>query len=581
MRHLPFRMPFTLLNSLILSALTLSTLSAQTGTMPAGYILPMDIPLDLSGNFMEPRANHFHSGLDMRTQGREGIPVKAVADGWLSRIKISPWGYGKAVYIDHADGHTTVYAHLQQLRGAIAEACLDAQYKARDQSIDVTFEKGGIPVTQGQVIALSGNTGSSGGPHLHFEVRRTAGQRALDPETFGMRAPDRVPPDIVGVRIHALNDTSRVGPYPAKALGYATQGAQGRYGLKPGEVPTAFGTVGLSVNTFDRYDGSSFKCGVRRIEVEVDSVAVFSVRFNEVDFDLNRYRNAHMEHEMTHAHKKDYHRLYRLPNNPLRIYGKEPAQGRIALTAGKDHLVRVIVTDGRENRSELTFMLRGATAEEVGAWPRPELTGSLFRYDTENTLSEEGVRFTIPANGLYDDAYVGYERRTAPAKALAPLHKLHDPATPIQKNSSLWIAVPELEERLRPKALITSVDDKGKAAAHGGSWHQGGVRTDLRAFGNYTVMLDTIAPKITNVDLRADMKGRERFTITITDELSGINTWRGSVDGQWVLMEYDHKTATVVHTFDKHTSQPGAHTFELVVTDDRGNRSSWKMSYTR
>lgn len=551
------------------------------GVLPPGYILPMDIPLELSGNFMEPRTNHFHAGLDMRTQGREGIAVKAVADGWVSRINISPWGYGKAVYIDHPDGHTTVYAHLQQLRGALAEAALDAQYKARDQKIDVRFPKDALPVQQGQVIALSGNTGGSGGPHLHFEVRRTASQRALDPEVFGMRAPDRTPPEIHGVRLHALNDTSLVGPYPPKALGFATQGAQGRYGLKSGEVPTAYGTVGLAVNTFDRYDNSSFKFGVRHISVEVDSVPVFSVRFDEVDFNQNRYRNAHMEHAMTLAHKRDYHRLYRLPNNPLRIYGREPAQGRIALTPGRDHRVRIVVTDGRDNRSELVFTLRGATAEEAAAWPQPEITGSLFRYDTENTLVEDGVRLTLPAHALYDDAYVAYERRTAPPKAVAPLHRLHHPTTPIHLNSTLWIGVPELEERLRPKALIVSIDEKGKISPHGGTWHQGGVRTEIRAFGDHTVMIDTVPPRITNVDLRADMRGASRFALTITDDLSGIQSWRGSIDGQWVLMEYDPKTATVVHHFDKHTNKPGRHTFELVVTDDRGNRSSWKMEFTR
>ncbi len=215
----------------------------------------MDIPLELSGNFMEPRNNHFHSGLDMRTQGREGIPVKAVASGWVSRIKISPWGYGKAVYIDHGDGHTSVYGHLQQLKGGAYDACLSAQYRAKDYSIDIYPEKGAVPVVQGEVIGLSGNTGGSGGPHLHFEIRRNSDQHAVDPEMFGFLASDRTPPEIVGLRIHPLTDSSLVGPYPAKALGYATQGGAGRYGLKPGEIPNAYGTVGLPEPLLQRPHG--------------------------------------------------------------------------------------------------------------------------------------------------------------------------------------------------------------------------------------------------------------------------------------------------------------------------------------
>lgn len=566
---------------LLLSTIAPFASRAQQPKTHTGYIQPMDIPLDLSGNFMEPRSNHFHSGLDMRTQGREGIPVRAVADGWVSRIKISPWGYGKAVYIDHEDGHTTVYGHLQRLEGATAEACLDAQYRAKDFSIDIYPDKGKLPVKQGETIALSGNTGSSGGPHLHFEVRKTAGQRAIDPELFGLRAPDRTPPEIVGVRIHPLTDSSQVAPYPGKALGFAAQGGGGHYGLKPGERVAAFGTVGFSINTFDRYDNSTFRMGVRRIELFVDSVAVFTTRFDEVDFDHNRYCNAHVEFGLFKEHKKDYHRCFKLPHNKLRIYGKEPAQGRIVPVPGRDHAVRFVVTDGRGNTSELTFTLHGATAEEAASWPIPMLEGSLFRYDAANVLEEEGVRMTLPAMALYDDVFVRYARKPAPAKAYGPLHLLHDPLEPIHANCGLWIATPDIPERHRSKALIVSMEADGKLSPQGGTWQDGGVRAEVRAFGHYTVMLDTVPPKIANVDLRAEMANREGFTIQITDDLSGIAGWRGTLDGEWILLEYDPKTKTIYHRFDKHTKAPGRKTFKVQVTDDRGNRAEWGQVFNR
>ena len=280
--------------------------------------------------------------------------------GWVSRIKISPYGYGKAVYLEHPDGHTTVYGHLQRLTGEVGAACMDQQYRQKDFSIDWTPDKGALPLKQGEVFALSGNTGGSGGPHLHFEVRSTGSQHALDPEAHGFQMADRVPPEIQGIRLYALTDSSRTAPYPDQAMGYTAHGGPGKYTLK--SAPKAFGTVGIAVNTFDRYDSGSAKCGVRRIEVFVDSVRYFVTTLDHVDFSHNRYCNAHMDYALFKGRKMDYHRCYKQPNNKLRIYGKEPPQGHIDLPPGGDRTVRVVATDANGNSSELRFVLHGATA---------------------------------------------------------------------------------------------------------------------------------------------------------------------------------------------------------------------------
>ena len=567
-------------NILLISILIASTSSAQENPSKPVFIPPMDIPMDLSGNFMEPRGDHFHSGLDMRTQGKEGIPVRAVADGWVSRIKISPWGYGKAVYIDHPDGHTSVYGHLQQLKGPVAEACLDAQYRQKDFSIDFTPEKGAVPVKQGEVIALSGNTGGSSGAHLHFELRRTSDQHALDPEALGIVVNDHTAPEMIGVRLYPLTDSSRVGPYPGKAKGFAAQGGVGRYGLKPGEAPAAYGTVGLALHTIDRYDGMAAKCGPRSIELFVDSQAVFSAAFDDLDLSTTRFCNAHMDYGLFKEQKMDYHRCYRQPNDKLRIYGKEQAQGRIVLVPGKQHHVRFKVTDANGNVSELVFLLNGASRQEAAAWTTDDPAGSLFRYDTENVLAEQGVSLTLPALSLYDDSYVRYERRSAPTKAIVPLHVLHDPLTPIHSNCSLHIATPGLKEDLRSKALIVRIDGESKVNAVGGSYANGGLTAQVRSFGAYTVMIDTVPPVITNVDLKAEMNGRTVFTLKIADNLAGIGSWKGQIDGAWVLLEYEPKDKTLKHTFDKHTKAPGNKTFSLEVTDVRGNIARYGTSFT-
>jgi hypothetical protein len=540
----------------------------------------MDHPIELSGNFMEPRNDHFHSGIDIRTEGQEGLPVKAVADGWVSRVKISPWGYGKAVYIDHPDGHTSVYGHLQQLKGPVAKACLDAQYRAQEFSIDHVPDKGAIPVKQGEVIALSGNTGGSGGPHLHFELRRTSDQHALDPEALGIEVPDQVKPEMIGVRMYPLTDTSRIGPYPGKALGFPTEGADGRYHLKGGAIPLAYGTIGLALHTLDRYDRPSAKCGVRRIELFVDDVPAITIRFDELDFNTTRYCNAHMDHALYKDRRMEYHRCYKQPNDKLRIYGEEKAQGRIVLTPGTQHQVRFRATDANGNMSELEFALQGATAAEAATWTPTQPDGALFRYDTENVLKEDGVSLTMPAFTLYDDTYVRYARKPAPVGAYAPLHMLHDALTPLHTNGTLRIQAPTLPEHLRAKALIVRLDATARPSAVGASsYGDGAVSAQVRSFGSYTVMVDTVPPVITNVDLRPGMAGRSRFTLKVADNLSSVDKWRATIDGQWVLMEYEPKSKSLTHTFDDRSKGTGTRTFELEVTDERGNVARFKQAF--
>ncbi|MBK9175771.1 MAG: hypothetical protein IPM46_05415 [Flavobacteriales bacterium] len=241
--------------------------------------------------------------------------------------------------------------------------------------------------------------------------------------------------------------------------------------------------------------------------------------------------------------------------------------------------MRVVATDANGNKSELQFKLEGATLEEAARWPSATPPGSLFRYDAPNRIEEEGLRFSLPANSLYDDAYVTYQRKPAIGRALTPVHVIGDPGIPLHTAAELAIA---LQTTKGSKATIVRLDPDGTVASTmGGKYADGWITAPVKAFGNYTVMLDTVPPVITNVDLRADVRGRKGFTLKIADNLSGIGTWRGMLDGEWILMEYDPKSKTLVHTFDKHTKAPGKREFKLVVTDDRGNSSSFTFAFTR
>ena len=569
-------------NSLLIFSLliTLTSFAQSPGSEPR-FAPPMDIPIALAGNFMELRSGHFHSGLDMRTEGREGLDVKAAEDGWVSRVKISPWGYGKALYIDHANGYTTVYGHLRNYVGTIADAVLDRQYKAREFEVDLVFEKGELPVKKGQVVANSGNTGGSSGPHLHFEVRRTNDQHALDPERFGMEVPDSIAPTFIGLRIDPLDSNARVKPYPGNVRGWALTGKDGAYTVKGDVAPTALGTVGISVNVIDRYSNSWSTCGIRELKVSVNGAPVFSAHLDEIDFGLQRYADAYMDYALFKGNDMNYNRCYKLPNNKLKLYGKEFAEGRIQLRPGDNLEVLVEAVDANGNRGVLPFTLHGATQDQAVPWTNAPMVGQYFSYDRENTLTTESARFTLPPNALYADERItsGTSKGISP---FAPITNLHDPLTPLNLAGHLSLKADAASANGHTdKLLIVKLDDKSKPSPIGGTYQDGWVGSKVKNFGDYTVMIDTVPPKVVAVELKTVMTGRDSIRIQVTDDLSGVAQWVGKLDGEWILFEYDPKKKLITHRFDKYSGKPGKHELVMEVRDERGNTSMLKASFTR
>ncbi len=567
---------------MVFCTLTLLTSIAKGQSTSPGFVHPLGIPVEVSGNFMELRTNHFHSGLDLKTNGRIGLPVSATADGWVSRIKISPWGYGKAVYIDHPSGYTTVYGHLDRLAGRLADTLLTLQYTARSFSVDHHFKRNELPVAQGEVIAFSGNTGGSSAPHLHYEVRRTSDQHALDPEAYGLKTMDRVPPTFTGLRLYPLDSTSRTAPYPAGSAGFpATEQTDSTFVLKDSATPLAFGTVGLAVNTFDRYSNSTNICGIRKLMVRVDGRTVCSIGLNEVDFGVQRYVNAYTDYGLFKQKGMHYNRCYKLPNNRLDVYGGEASPGRITVVPGRDHAVEVEATDASGNRSTLRFTLRGATATEARQWPKALAQGRLVPFDRSQVIEEAEIRFSLPPNSLYEDTYIQVSRKQAPAQARSPLFEIGDETIPLNLSAELSLEVTEPVAPAHTGNLLLVRLVKGKPVAEGGTWAAGRVTAGIRTLGSYTVMLDTTPPVLTPIGLAPAMRGRRSFKVRVQDDLSGVDQWHARLDGKWILMEYEPKSHTLVHSFDRYSDTPGEHRFELEVSDERGNRSRLTRSFTR
>jgi murein DD-endopeptidase MepM/ murein hydrolase activator NlpD len=577
------------ISSLIFSLLLAATGNSQERTLVEGLRAPLDIPITLSGNFMELRSDHFHSGLDMRTDSREGLVVRAAASGFVSRIKVSQYGYGKALYIDHPDGHTTVYGHLRNFTGAIAETVLAAQYKTSSFEVDLNFGPGELPVTAGQLIAYSGNSGGSTGPHLHFEVRRTSDQFALDPEAYGINVPDTIPPTFLGLRIDPLDATGRVAPYPGNAKGWVVDGSKGQFKLKEPTAAAALGDVGFSVNVIDKYNNSQSTCGIRSMSLSVDGVPLISMELKEVDFGLQRYANAFMDYGLFKENDMNYRRCYRLPNNRLQVYGAEPSQGHFTPVPGQVHMVRVVAVDANGNTSTLDFQLRGATMAEASDWPVPSIEGELFHYDQDNELVGQGMRLKLPANTLYQDEQIVWSvlpelplSKVKGPTALAPRYRLHQPTTALHLPGRLSIQVDDkLGAGIKDKLVVVQLDKDNKPRNMGGTYEDGWLTAKIKAFGNYTVMLDTTPPTLVPVNLRPSMADKDSLVFRVGDDLSGVDKWVGRLDGKWILFEWDHKKQRLTHVFDHVSNTPGLHELALEVRDERGNSRMFKYSFQR
>ncbi|MBK7754494.1 MAG: M23 family metallopeptidase [Flavobacteriales bacterium] len=567
---------------LIFCMLCSTNAAAQTPSFRSAPLAPMDIPMLPSGNFMEPRSDHFHSGVDLKTNGAEGIPVRAVADGHVSRIRVSPWGYGLALYIDHPEGLTTVYGHLRAFAPEIAEQVLEAQYSAQNQTVDLTPAAGSLPVKAGEVVAWSGNTGGSSAPHLHYEVRRSKDQHALDPETLGLEMADSRPPVIRGLRIYPTAPQSRCQPYPGTAKGFATDANGDGYGLQPGVVPAVFGPVGIAVHAVDFYDGTSNTCGVRKIAVLIDEKPHFEVHLNEVDFDKQRYVNAHMDHALFRQSDMHYHRCYRQPNDRSDLYSADGGgAGTFTPIPGQLYKVRIVVTDANDNRSELTFQLRGATVAEAVLWEgRPDSVNT-FHWDRDNLLARPDFRFSFPANALYDDEPIRFDSLPGKSAALGPEYRVLSDAVPLHLPAEVSIRMASLAPALQSKAVVVKRDGKGRTAPIGGTWKDGWVTARTKAFGTFMTRVDTVPPTLTPLDIRTSMAGRASFRLKVQDDLTGLDKWSATLDGKWILLSYEPKTKILTHTFDKFSEGKGKRSLVVEVTDERGNRKSASYTFER
>jgi murein DD-endopeptidase MepM/ murein hydrolase activator NlpD len=534
---------------------------------------PLDIvPPALSGSFGELRSNHFHSGIDFRTNQRQGYPIYAVGDGYISRLRVQNSGFGLAVYINHPNGYTSVYGHMQRFNPKIAQQVKSIQYAKKSYELDEFPSSVLLPVRKGEIIGYSGNSGSSGGPHLHFEIRDTKTEATINPQLFGIEIPDNIPPVIGSMYVYRLNGKPFNEFIPKQY--FQLSGGNGTYKLNSVNTINLSGEVGFGIVVSDRHNGASGNNGVYSIELELDGKPVYTSALEKFQFQNSRAINSHIDYPTYLNTKRSIQKSFVDPGNPLQIYSNLVNRGRITFTDGKLHALKYTVNDARGNKSTVTFNVQADTKATL---PEPTVPdGNSYKYNVVNELTTDQMRVILPKGTLYNDFNFQYKSSPKPAgNAWSAIHHIHNNLTPLHTGFELWIKADSSLIR-KDKALIVNTN----RISQGGNFDNGYVKANPRAFGSFFIAIDTIAPLINPVNIAngKNMSGISKMSFRISDNLSGIKSFNGFIDGKWVLMEFDTKTANLWHTFDAGIPA-GKHTFELTVSDMKDNIRTYKIDF--
>ena len=550
---------------------------------------PLGIPLSLSGNFAEMRSNHFHAGLDIRTNAQTGYRVYAAAEGTIVRVAVSGGGYGNAVYLQHPNGYTTVYAHLERFEEPIASYVKQQQYAGETFEVNLFPPSGRFRFAQGDVIGYSGNSGSSGGPHLHFEIRDTATSEPLNPLFFGLPVQDTTRPRAYRVYVYAADPTSaaRVVSSTGRVLSTAVPGrpaemslaesGAGAYAPEGGARIEARGRIAFAIQAHDYHDNSGSRLGLYRIDLTAGQRFIYRSAMERLNFSLQRYINAHLDYGERIDHGRWVQRSHLLPGNRLPLYETE-RDGFLDVAPGDTVPIRYDLRDAYGNLTAVELQVVGT---DLAVPPPPARTGFLVSRDRPESFVQPGLIVRIPRGALYEDMELLYSSADRRTSTYSRLHTLHRASTPIHQSITLSIEADALPADQRDKALVARVSGDRLTSA-GGGYDAGYVTTQTRGFGTFAIATDTRAPSIRalNISPGANMGTQSAIRFQISDDLSGIAEYEGLVDGEWVLFEHDPKRSLLYHTFDGRVA-PGRHRLTLRVVDGKNNVATYEAEFTR
>ncbi|NML20356.1 M23 family metallopeptidase [Pseudoflavitalea sp. G-6-1-2] len=555
-------------------------LSAQVfvpAVYPKGYFRnPLDIPMDLSGNFGELRPNHYHMGLDLKTKARENFAVHAAADGYVARIKIEPAGFGRAIYVNHLNGYTTLYAHLNDFNPALEAWVKEQQYKQQSWRVFLDLPANLFPVKKGDLLAYSGNTGGSQAPHLHFEIRRSTDDVNLNPLLFGMPLADNVAPRILRMGIY--DRTKSIYEQTAKLFPVKSTGAN-KYQASPELITVSAPIVSFGIGAFDTHTGSTNLNGIFESILYVDDQPVTGFQMDNISYNDTRYLNAHIDYKTKANGGPWLQQLFDLPGYINSIYKKVRTNGTVDLSDGAIHTIRIDVKDTYLNTATLECRVQYKAG--VVAAPVASANNQMFYPLMLDGFEQEDCEFFIGERCLYDSVHIRYNRAAASAKAVSALHQIGASYIPLQEAYLI---------RIKPSRVLTSAEQQrtvmqwfagSKKDVQKVEWQNNWASARFRDFGSYQLLVDQEPPQIVPIGFTdgADLSKATRIAFTVKDNYDKFKNVRPMLDGQWLRFTND-KGRTFIYRFDE-KCPPGKHTLTIYAEDEAGNATTSTYNFTR
>lgn len=532
------------------------------------YVWPVDGIKAIVANFGELRSNHYHMGLDCRTEQKENLPILAAADGYIAKVKIEPWGFGRAIYIHHPNGHTSLYAHLNDFYPELENYIKEQQYKQKSWALFLDLPANRFPVKQGQFIAYSGNTGGSQGPHLHFEIRNTQSDKVLNPLLMGMPIADNIPPVILRLAVYDRNKST----YEQTPRIFTLKKVNGIYVPTNGNISINSNKVSFAITAFDRYTGSTNQNGIYSGLLYENDMPVCGFKMDSISYDDTRYLNAHIDYRYKAAGGPYLQHLSRLPGNDGGIYKSNGRDGVVDVAVGQSKAIKIAIADPMGNTSLLQFTIQSSGSSTYSA-----ASGPLFEPGNINVFENEFVQFYLPEKALYDSFYFKYKKLLDAGGR--NIYQLHHALVPLQTYFTL---------RIRSDYFITDTSRAVIVRSFGGKkdyvkavYQKGWYAAAFRAFGNFQLIQDDTPPQIQPIGFADGMNTAKlsRLVFSVTDNTEEIASFAALLNGQWLRFTND-KGRRFIYRFDEHCP-PGSHVLELVVKDQVGNTTRKTYRFTR